>query len=182
MAGTTRSRKPAAKPEEPQGPSVEATASTSDAATEAGTPAAEENTPAAETTPAVETVPATDSTPTAPDAAPLEPPAVHEPETAPEAAHYVSPTEVIPDDNNLAEVIVDDATKQPPADVDAVFVAVTPYGSTRLCTVRLVERTFLGPHQNPIHRLLLPAGAQVSESIAARILERLRQQAQQPSA
>lgn len=113
--------------------------------------------------------------PKAPDAAPLEPPTVHEAPKPPADPGYVSPTEVIPDD--LAEVILDDATKEPPADVDAVFQPLTPYGSTLICTVRLVERTFLGPHRNPVERLLQPKGAHVSESVAARIRERLDSQA-----
>jgi hypothetical protein len=90
---------------------------------------------------------------------------------------YATPTEVIPDEENLAEVIIDDATKEPPADVDAVFVPLTPYGSTLVCTVRLVEKTFLGPHRSPVHRLLQPAGAHVSEGVAARIRDRLADQA-----
>ncbi|WP_367041388.1 hypothetical protein [Streptomyces sp. Je 1-332] len=54
---------------------------------------------------------------------------------------------------------------------------LTPFGSTLQCTVRLVERTFLGPRRNPFTRLLQPAGAVVSEGIAARIRERLDAQA-----
>jgi hypothetical protein len=119
----------------------------------------------------------TGSAPQAPDAAPLEPPQVDEPPAAPAAPEYATPTEVIPDEENLAEVILDDATKEPPADVEAVFQPLTPYGSTVVCTVRLVERTFLGPHNNPIHRLLMPKGATVSEGVAARITERLVAQA-----
>ncbi|MFD8060910.1 hypothetical protein ACFXA0_20650 [Streptomyces cyaneofuscatus] len=55
-------------------------------------------------------------------------------------------------------MILDDATKEPPADPDAVFVPELPYGSNRVCQYRLVERTFLGPHSSPIERLLLPEG------------------------
>ncbi|NEA53588.1 hypothetical protein G3I60_05305 [Streptomyces sp. SID13666] len=124
----------------------------------------------------------TDSGPQAPDVAPLEPPPA--PEPAPPAApnSYVSPTEVIPDAEHLADVILDDATKQPPADLEAVFRPLTAYGSTLQCTVRLVERTFLGPHANPIERLLLPAGAVVSEQITTRIRERLVAQAARSAA
>ncbi|MFD9190413.1 hypothetical protein ACFWCA_19545 [Streptomyces phaeochromogenes] len=175
---TTRARKTAA----PKSADAEAaTQASTEATTE--TPAdtaAGTATPAEEDTPAVvidTTAPATDSTPKAPEAAPLEPPPVIEPPAAPAMPVYASPTEVIPDEHNLAEVIIDDATKEAPADVDAVFVPVTPYGSTLVCTVRLVERTFLGPHRNPVHRLLQPAGAQLSESVAARIRERLQEQA-----
>lgn len=132
--------------------------------------AAEAITPKAETTEA-------DSTPAAPDVAPLEPPHVNEAPEPPAPPLYATPTEVIPDDENLSDVILDDATGQPPADVDAVFVPLTPFGSTLQCTVRLVERTFLGPHSNPVTRLLQPRGAVVSESIAARIRERLVAQA-----
>ncbi|MFG2408753.1 hypothetical protein ACGFR8_31305 [Streptomyces brevispora] len=121
------------------------------------------------------TTEATEAGPKAPDAAPLEPPTVHETPAPPAAPGYASPTDVIPDD--LAEVILDDATKQPPTDTDAVFLRVTPYGSTLICTVRLIERTFLGPHRNPVERLLQPKGAHVSESVAARIRERLVAQA-----
>lgn len=118
-----------------------------------------------------------DSTPAAPEAAPLEPPHVDEAPDAPAPTPYVTPTEVIPDDENLSDVILDDATSRPPANLDEVFVPLTPLGSTLQCTVRLVERTFLGPHRNPVTRLLQPKGAVVSESIAARIRERLDAQA-----
>ncbi|MGW0033092.1 hypothetical protein ACWDXD_25155 [Streptomyces sp. NPDC003314] len=163
MAGTTaRARKTPAK-------------------TTTDTPTAEETTPTPETTPETtapqETAPAADNTPAAPDAAPLEPPTIHEPPAAPVEPGYATPTEVIPDDDNLAEEIIDDATGKPPADVAAVFQPLTEYGSVLICTVRLVERTFLGPHSNPVHRLLQPQGATVSESIAARIRERLEAQA-----
>ncbi|MGI5337662.1 hypothetical protein ACQEVS_09825 [Streptomyces sp. CA-181903] len=117
-----------------------------------------------------------DSAPAAPDAAPLEPPHIDEAPEPPAPRPYVTPTEVIPDEENLAEVILDDATGQPPVDPDAVFTPLTPLGSTLQCTVRLVERTFLGPHRNPVTRLLQPKGAVVSEGIAARIRERLHAQ------
>ncbi|MEU2968947.1 hypothetical protein ABZ687_28720 [Streptomyces ardesiacus] len=173
MAGTTRTRKTAA----------------SKAAAE-NTPAPEtstEDTPltgddAAAAADTEDLAPAKDSAPKAPDAAPLEPPAVQEPPQAPAAPQYATPTEVIPDDENLSEVIVDDATKQPPTDVANVFRPLTEYGSVLVCTVRLVERTFLGPHRNPVHRLLQPAGAHVSESVAARIRERLEVQAERLTA
>ncbi|MFI1012662.1 hypothetical protein [Streptomyces sp. NPDC020965] len=114
---------------------------------------------------------------TAPESAPLEPPHADAAPEAPVQSPYVTPTEVIPDAENLADIILDDATGKPPADIDAVFVPLTEYGSTLQCTVRLVERTFLGPHRNPITRLLQPQGATLSESIAARIRERLVAQA-----
>ncbi|MFE3644862.1 hypothetical protein ACFXOM_28450 [Streptomyces sp. NPDC059169] len=161
MAATTRTRKTAAaKPADAGDAPVAETEQTT--AEPAGTLATEETT-------------TTDASPKAPDAAPLEPPIVHDAPEAPAEPGYVSPTEVIPDD--IAEVILDDATKQPPADIEAVFQPVTPYGSTLRCTVRLVERTYVGPHRNPIERLLQPKGAHVSESIAARIRERLVAQA-----
>ncbi|GHG80216.1 hypothetical protein [Streptomyces griseocarneus] len=122
-----------------------------------------------------------DSAPAAPDAAPLEPPHVDESPEPPAPSPYVTPTEVIPDEENLSDIILDDATGQPPADVDAVFVPLTPFGSTLQCTIRLVERTFLGPHHNPVTRLLQPKGAVVSEGIAARIRERLDAQAARTS-
>ncbi|MFI9078797.1 hypothetical protein ACIGW8_20360 [Streptomyces sioyaensis] len=161
MAGTTRTRKTAAATPADAGdtPIAEAEHTTAELA---GAEAAEE-------TPTIE------ASPKAPDVAPLEPPTVHEAPEGPAELGYVSPTEVIPDD--IAEVILDDATKQPPADIDAVFQPVTPYGSTLRCTVRLVERTYAGPHRNPIERLLQPKGAHVSERIAARIRERLVAQA-----
>lgn len=169
-ASTTRTRKTAT-------PSKAAAADDAVAETEqttadpAGDPAADGTTAAAADAPKVE------STPKAPDVAPLEPPTVDAAPEPPAEPGYVSPTEVIPDEENLAEVILDDATKQPPADVEAVFEPVTPYGSTLVCTVRLIERTFLGPHRNPVERLLQPKGAHVSESVAARIRERLVAQA-----
>ena len=193
MAATARTRKTAAAKSEADSTAESTAPATADApapeenasaTAEGSTP--EENTPASEdaTTAAAaeESAPAADSGPKAPDAAPLEPPAVQEPPAAPEAPVYATPTEVIPDDENLAEVIVDDATKEPPADVDSVFVPLTPYGSTLVCTVRLVEKTFLGPHRNPVHRLLQPAGAHVSEGVAARIRERLEAQAERLAA
>ncbi|WP_445520366.1 hypothetical protein [Streptomyces sp. NEAU-174] len=133
--------------------------------------------PAKTAAPEEPTVAATGSTPPSPDAAPLEPPHVDEAPEPPAPSPYVTPTEVIPDEENLSDVILDDATGQPPADIDTVFVPLTPFGSTRQCAVRLVERTFLGPHRNPVTRLLQPKGAVVSESIAARIRERLDAQA-----
>ncbi|MGC5042499.1 hypothetical protein ACLQ16_04180 [Streptomyces albidoflavus] len=138
--------------------------------------AATEDTPPEATSPQAGAAEA-DSAPTAPDAAPLEPPHVDEAPEPPASSPYVTPTEVIPDEENLSDVILDDATGQPPADVNTVFVPLTPFGSTLQCTVRLVERTFLGPHRNPVTRLLQPKGAVVSESIAARIRERLDAQA-----
>ncbi|MCG8971749.1 hypothetical protein [Streptomyces sp. CL12-4] len=173
MAATARTRKAAAS---------KATAETTDttgAPEEQSAPAGDDTAATVEeTAPAVEEpAPAADNTPKAPDAAPLEPPTVQAPPEAPAAPTYASPTEVIPDDDNLAEVILDDATKQPPADVASVFQPLTEYGSVLVCTVRLVERTFLGPHRNPVHRLLQPAGAHLSEGVAARIRERLEAQA-----
>lgn len=151
MASTTRTRKTAAK-------------------------VAAEETPAEVTAPETKAAEAL-SAPAAPEAAPLEPPRVDEAPEPPAPRPYVTPTEVIPDEENLADVILDDATGQPPADLDEVFVPLTPFGSTLQCTVRLVERTFLGPHRNPVTRLLQPKGAVVSEVIAARIRERLIAQA-----
>jgi hypothetical protein len=181
MAGTTRTRKTAAaKPAEASDSTAQTTESASTAAADESAPAGEANTTAAaeETAPVVEEpAAAADSAAKAPEAAPLEPPAVQEPPAAPAAPVYATPTEVIPDEENLAEVILDDSTKQPPADVDSVFVPLTEYGSVLVCTVRLVEKTFLGPHRNPVHRLLQPAGAHVSEGVAARIKERLQLQA-----
>lgn len=190
MAGTTaRTRKTTAKVAEAapeQETAAEAAPATEAAPTEATTPApAEEATteaPAEETTPTVGDTPADASTPKAPEAAPLEPPAVQDAPDAPAAPVYASPTEVIPDEANLSEVIIDDATKRPPADPSDVFRPLTPYGSTLVCTLRLVERTYLGPHANPIERLLQPAGAHVSEGVAARIQERLDTQAERLAA
>ncbi|MFE4575725.1 hypothetical protein [Streptomyces chartreusis] len=180
MAGTTRTRKPAAaKTAEASDTSTEAAAAANTAATDESAPAAEATTAAAaeEAAPVAEETAPADTAAKAPEAAPLEPPAVQEPPAAPAAPVYATPTEVIPDEENLAEVIIDDATKQPPADVNSVFVPLTEYGSVLVCTVRLVEQTFLGPHRNAVHRLLQPAGAQVSEGVAARIKERLQAQA-----
>ncbi|MFF1600824.1 hypothetical protein ACFVYV_25500 [Streptomyces mirabilis] len=187
MAGTTaRTRKTTAKTPEaaPTQETAAEAAPAQEAAAEAApaqeTAPAETTTPAPaeETAPAVEDTPTVDSTPKAPEAAPLEPPAVQEAPEAPAEPGYASPTDVIPDEANLSEVIIDDATKEPPADPGSVFRPLTPYGSTLVCTVRLVERTYIGPHSNPIERLLQPAGAHVSESIAARIQERLDAQAE----
>ncbi|MGW3626264.1 hypothetical protein [Streptomyces sp. NPDC000880] len=163
---TARTRKPTAAKAETPAPAEPTTEQTT-------TP---EETMPEETAPE-ETAAAPDSAPQAPDVAPLEPPQIAEAPQPPASPGYATPTEVIPDEENLADVILDDATKQPPADPDSVFQPLTPYGSTMQCTVRLVERTFLGPHRNPVERLLQPKGAVVSESIAARILERLVAQA-----
>lgn len=175
MAGTTRTRKTAAdQPAEASTVTTAAEESSATTAAEGAAPAGDANTAAAVEE---ESAPVGDGTAKAPEAAPLEPPAVQEPPAAPEAPVYATPTEVIPDEDNLAEVIIDDATKKPPADIETVFVPLTPYGSTLVCTVRLVEQTFLGPHRNPVHRLLQPARAHVSEGVAARIKERLLAQA-----
>lgn len=164
MAGTTRTRKTTvAKPADAGDAPVTETETEQATPEPADAPAAEETTTTA------------DASPKTPDAAPLEPPAVHEAPEPPAEPGYVSPTEVIPDE--LAEVILDDATKEPPADIDAVFQPVTPHGSAFLCTIRLIERTHIGPHSNPVERLLQPKGAHVSESIAARIRKRLVAQA-----
>ncbi|MGG2460129.1 hypothetical protein ACO0M4_09965 [Streptomyces sp. RGM 3693] len=149
MASTTRTRKTAAKVAAEETP-ADATASEPKAA---------------------------DSAPAAPDTAPLEPPHVDDAPEPPAPSPYVTPTEVIPDEENLSDVILDDATNQPPANLDEVFVPLTPFGSTLQCTVRLVERTVLGPHRTPITRLLQPKGAVVSERIATLIRERLDAQA-----
>ncbi|MCX4677613.1 hypothetical protein OG413_20285 [Streptomyces sp. NBC_01433] len=132
--------------------------------------------PAAEEAPTEATTSEADTAPAPPDAAPLEPPHIDEAPEPPAPNPYVMPTEVIPDEENLSDVILDDGTSRPPTDIDAVFVPLTPFGSSLQCTVRLVERTFLGPHRNPVTRLLQPKGAVVSESIAARIRERLNAQ------
>ncbi|MEE1764414.1 hypothetical protein [Streptomyces sp. SP18BB07] len=168
MATTTRTRKTTAKPAAP---------TETPAAAEQTTTEPTSDTPAEGTTEAAEETSAADSTPKAPDVAPLEPPTVNAAPEPPADPGYVTPTEVIPDEDNLAEVILDDDTKQPPADVNAVFQPVTPYGSTLVCTIRLIERTFLGPHGTPVERLLQPKGAHLSESVAARIRERLVAQA-----
>ncbi|MFE9993529.1 hypothetical protein [Streptomyces avermitilis] len=165
-ASTTRTRKTAT-------PSKAAAADDSVAETEQTTADPADDPTADGTNAAAADAPKVESTPQAPDVAPLEPPTVDAAPEPPAEPGYVSPTEVIPAEENLAEVILDDATKQPPADVEAVFQPVTPYGSTLVCTVRLIERTFLGPHRNPVERLLQPKGAHVSESVAARIRERL---------
>ncbi|WP_435059860.1 hypothetical protein [Streptomyces sp. bgisy060] len=112
-----------------------------------------------------------------PEAAPLEPPHVDDAPDAPAPDTYATPTEVIPDDQNLADVILDDATGKPPQHPDQVFVPLTPLGSALTCTVRLVEKTYLGPHRNPVTRLLQPKGAVVTPGIAARIQSRLDAQA-----
>ncbi|MFE6639468.1 hypothetical protein ACFVFT_38105 [Streptomyces tendae] len=177
MAGTARTRKTAASKAAETTTASEAPAEETAPAGDGTATATEETAPGAE-----DQAPAEDNTPKAPDAAPLEPPAVQEPPAAPAEPEYRTPTEVIPDDENLAEVIIDDATKEPPTDVAGVFRPVTEYGSILVCTVRLVERTFLGPHRNPVHRLLQPAGAHVSESVAARIRERLEAQAERLAA
>ncbi|MEU1592777.1 hypothetical protein ABZ468_07925 [Streptomyces sp. NPDC005708] len=178
---TARPRKTAATKADADTTTTTTTEETTAAAADNSAPQEPEQEPTA--APAPEETAATDEGPAAPDAAPLEPPAVQETPQAPATEPgYVSPTEVIPDEENLSEVILDDATKLPPADPEAVFQPLTPYGSTFVCTVRLIERTFLGPHQNPIHRLLQPAGAHVSESVAARIMERLVAQASKSAA
>ncbi|MFD3514906.1 hypothetical protein [Streptomyces sp. NPDC058657] len=143
------------------------------ARTRKSTPKAPTENTEGETATSEPTTPDTATRPTAPEAAPLEPPHVDEAPEPPAPSPYVTPTEVIPDDANLSDVILDDATGEPPTDIDRVFVPLTPFGSTLQCTVRLVERTFLGPHHSPVTRLLQPKGAVVSESIAARIRERL---------
>ncbi len=107
-----------------------------------------------------------------PEVAPLEPPAKEEPAASPEAIR--GPQELIPAE--LSEYIADDATGRPPADPDAVFVPVNPYGSSLRSTVRLVERVGLGIYRTPTTRLLVPAGAELTRAAAERIIARLHQQ------
>ncbi|MFF4188097.1 hypothetical protein ACFYZ9_33375 [Streptomyces sp. NPDC001691] len=111
--------------------------------------------------------------PKQPDVAPLEPPAQREPE--PDAEPIRNPQQIIPE--GLDGSIVDDATGKPPAEIDTVFEAVTPYGNALRCTVRLVEHVGLGTYRTPTTRLLVPAGAELDPVNAQRIVTRLRAQA-----
>lgn len=182
MATTTRAPRKSAKTEPvPAAQETPAAAPAAEGPTASDTAQSESTAVPADENPAVPDV----APPVAPDAAPLEPPAAPE---IPEASATqqqlvsVSPTEAIPAAENLSDVILDDATKQPPADLDAVFKPELPYGSNVVCQIRLVERTFLGPHSNPIERLLVAQGATVAPYIAARIMERLRERAAQLAA
>ena len=113
--------------------------------------------------------------PTQPDVAPLEPPAPREPEPEPEPVR--NPQQILPE--GLDGTIVDDATGQPPADIESVFTPITPYGNALRCTLRLVEHVGLGTYRTPTTRLLVPAGADLDPANAQRILARLRAQATQ---
>ncbi|MFE1270640.1 hypothetical protein [Streptomyces sp. NPDC058758] len=118
--------------------------------------------------------PALDS-PTAPEVAPLEPPAA----TPPPAKEEIrNSQQILP--AHISNAIVDDATGLPPADLDNLFQPVAvPYGSGLRATCRLVEHVGMGAYNTPTTRLLIPAGAEIAPADAQRILDRLRTQADQ---
>ncbi|KIF04144.1 hypothetical protein PL81_20230 [Streptomyces sp. RSD-27] len=113
-----------------------------------------------------------------PIVAPLEPPA--EPEPVPERDPLTTAQQLLPAE--LGDRIVDDATGLPPADPDSVFVPVMPHGSTLRCTVRLVEHVGLGTYRTPTMRLLVPIGAELKRDQVARVVARLHEQLNPPSA
>ncbi|WP_330335720.1 hypothetical protein OHS33_38730 (plasmid) [Streptomyces sp. NBC_00536] len=113
-----------------------------------------------------------------PIVAPLEPPA--EPEPVPERDPLTTAQQLLPAE--LGDRIVDDATGLPPADPDSVFVPVMPHGSTLRCTVRLVEHVGLGTYRTPTTRLLVPIGAELKRGQVARVVARLHEQLNPPSA
>jgi hypothetical protein len=121
---------------------------------------------------APETKDITAESPAAPDVAPLEPPGAPTPPPEPEPVPH--PVQIIPE--HLADLIVDDATGEPPTDVEAVFQPVLDSGSVYVCTLRLVEHANVGPYESQIVRLLLPIGAQVQHAKVERVKARLRAQ------
>ncbi|MGA5411569.1 hypothetical protein ACPCSC_30480 [Streptomyces lavendulocolor] len=107
----------------------------------------------------------------APDVAPLEPPA--EPEPIPEPEFLTTAQQLLP---ATIGNVVDEATGEPPADPDAVFVPVPPYGTTFRCTARLIEHVGMGAYDTPATRLLVPVGAQLKRQQMEKVVARLRAQ------
>ncbi|WP_030372334.1 hypothetical protein [Streptomyces rimosus] len=133
-----------------------------------------ETPPTTDPAPAAEgkaTAPAATETKT-PDVAPLEPPS--EPEPVPEPAPMTTAQQLLP--AKLGHQIVDEATGQPPADPDGVFIPVQPHGNRFRCTVRLIEHVGMGAYNTPATRLLVPAGGELSRYQADRVIARLRSQ------
>ncbi|MFD9248387.1 hypothetical protein [Streptomyces bottropensis] len=106
-----------------------------------------------------------------PDVAPLEAPA--EPEPIPEPEFLTTAQQLLP--ATIGEV-VDEATGEPPADPDGVFVPVPPYGTTFRCTVRLIEHVGMGAYDTPATRLLVPVGAQLKRQQMEKVVTRLHAQ------
>ncbi|WP_329317362.1 hypothetical protein OG723_44145 (plasmid) [Streptomyces sp. NBC_01278] len=132
-----------------------------------------ESTPAFEGEEAPENKAVADSVETKiPDVAPLDPPA--KPAPVPERDPLTTAQQLLPAE--LGDRIVDDATGEPPADPEGVFVPVALHGSTLRCTVRLVEHVGLGPYRTPTTRLLVPVGAELKRDQATRVVARLREQ------
>jgi hypothetical protein len=107
----------------------------------------------------------------APDVAPLEPPAG--PEPIPEPEFLTTAQQLLP--ATIGDV-VDEATGEPPADPDAVFVPVPPYGTTFRCTARLIEHVGMGAYDTPATRLLVPVGAQLKRQQMEKVVARLHAQ------
>ncbi|MEU7228927.1 hypothetical protein [Streptomyces chrestomyceticus] len=132
-----------------------------------------ETPPTTDPAPATENKAATSDTETkTPDVAPLEPP--REPEPVPEPAPMTTAQQLLP--AKLGDLIVDEATGQPPANPDGVFVAVQPRGARFRSTVRLIEHVGMGAYNTPATRLLVPAGGELSRYQADRVIARLRAQ------
>ncbi|MFF0754403.1 hypothetical protein [Streptomyces sp. NPDC004267] len=157
---TPRTRKTASADTEEKTPTdtdtIEPAESTEDKAADADT---ETKTPEA-----VET--------TAPDVAPLEPPA--EPEPLPEPPFLTTAQQLLP--ATIGDRVVDEATGEPPADPDSVFVPVPPHGTTFRCTARLIEHVGMGAYNTPATRLLMPVGAQLTRQQMEKVVARLHAQ------
>ncbi|WP_433860152.1 hypothetical protein [Streptomyces kronopolitis] len=157
-------------------PRTRKTASDDTEATTPETTAPEDNTPAATEPPMPEIVedkaaPA-DTETKIPDVAPLAPPRT--PEPIPEPVPLTTAQQLLP--AKMGDRIVDDATGEPPANPDGVFVPVMPHGGSLRCTVRLVEHVGMGAYNTPTTRLLVPIGAELRRDQAERVIARLRAQ------
>lgn len=71
--------------------------------------------------------------------------------------------------------LVDQATNQSP-DPDTLFAETEGPGVLVVCTVRLCQDSWIGPHENPIRQLVMPAGQVTGPEKAAQILAVLREQ------
>ncbi|MEQ7008478.1 hypothetical protein ABN028_20090 [Actinopolymorpha sp. B17G11] len=74
-----------------------------------------------------------------------------------------------------ANELFDEATGDTP-DPESVFQPLSEHGSAQVCQVRLLERTYLGLHNNEITRVVMPEGAVISDAQAEQIKARLAQQ------
>lgn len=127
------------------------------------------------TTPVDEPLPVVEDPTPVPSATPLEAPAEDpdvEPDPEPTA---VTVANALPDD--MAGLIVDAATRQPPTELANIFEPATPHGTDGICTVRLLQHTVGSRHARPMTHLLVAKGSHLDGASIARIMQQLREQA-----